>query len=170
VKKLVEAEMKILFKLVDKFVTPTQQEEDTYDETAPLTTTQYRLENYRKMHNCLYILVKASNNNITLFVPSMAGVGMAFCIACNFVCLTMYDNKDMQLFCGCAFVAIVCITWLILFLCQHTSFPFVYSEESILQWRGAKELNKLERKQCNTMVPFGFTMGPFFLAKRMHWT
>jgi len=167
--KLVQAEMEMLFKLLDKFGKAEKVEDPTQviavGASPVLETSGYRLEKYRKKHNCLYILMWASSKRVNVFITCMAGVGMAFCIACNFVYLTMYNAEDQQLFYGCAFGVIVCINGLIIFFCHHASLPLVYTEETILHWRGV-QLSKLERKMYKTLIPFGFTLGPFFLAKR----
>ncbi|CAL8098258.1 unnamed protein product [Orchesella dallaii] len=169
--KLVRFEMEMLFKTLDKFSRNRKIEdgietiENEPPTIGPVLAGGGIFEKHRKFHNCLYIMMAQSNVLVRVFIPAMAGVGMAFCVACNYVCLKMYDNDEVIIFVVCAFGVIICVYALILFLCAHASLPLMYTEETIHYWKG-ELFRKIQRKQCKAMISFGFTLGPFFMAKK----
>ncbi|CAL8098279.1 unnamed protein product [Orchesella dallaii] len=167
--RLLQVEMKLVFKTLDKFSRgkKVNVEERNIENERPMVAEIAKggFEGHRKLHNCIYIQLAQSNRGVHIFVPGMIGVGIAFCVACNYICLTMYDNEEFVLFVGCAFVVIICIYVLIIFFCAHASLPLVYTEDTILYWKG-KVYKKLQRKQCKSMIPFGFMVGSFFMGKK----
>ncbi|CAL8112124.1 unnamed protein product [Orchesella dallaii] len=119
----------------------------------------------RKRHIHLRLLMETSNRTVEIFVPTMAIVGMLFCVIFNYTLVKMYDREEFRLFIVLGVCLLICINMLTLFLCHHASSPLVYTNETIMFWKG-RLTGRVERRQVMCMRPLGFTLGKFFYAKR----
>ncbi len=118
----------------------------------------------RHDHNTIHLLMDQSNRNMTVFIPTLAGVGIILCIVGNFGCISFYDRGDLRII-WCATVCFaICIYFMIMFLSHHAARPLVFTEKTIRYWKG-RLVEKLERRQVRAMMAYGFTMGPFFQVK-----
>lgn len=115
-------------------------------------------------HNTMRLLMDQSNQNMAVFLPTLAGVGIILCIVGNYGSITFYDRDDLRVIWCAAVTFTICIYWMILFFCHHAATPLIYTEETIRYWKG-KLCEKLERKQVRAMMTYGFTLGPFFRVK-----
>ncbi|CAL8112118.1 unnamed protein product [Orchesella dallaii] len=120
----------------------------------------------RKRHILLSLLIERSKRTVEIFVPTMAIVGMLFCIIFNYTLVKMYDREEFRLFIALGVGLLICINMLILFICDHASLPLIYSSETIMFWKG-RLTGQVERRQVRCMRPLGFTLGRFFYAKRI---
>ncbi|CAL8097810.1 unnamed protein product [Orchesella dallaii] len=170
--KLVQAEAKIFFGVCDKIwkrqTTVGVEVEPPQEIVVQPRNEEESSPTFRKIlhrHNCLYILMASSNANVRVFIPGMAAVGMALCVVCNYIILTMYDKEYFQLFAAFGAIVLLCAGWLIAFFCHHASLPLIYTEATIQHWKQILSSN-LARRKLRTMRTIGFTLGPFFMAKR----
>jgi len=121
----------------------------------------------RHNHNTLLFFTNISNENMRVFLPTLAGVGIALCVVSNCVAILLFDRSEfiVKMIWFSALGILICIYFLVMTLCHHASMPLVYSQECIAFWRGELK-SLLGRKQVRAMKPYGFTMGPIFVVKK----
>lgn len=124
-----------------------------------------RFQKCRRDHNILNIIMTPCNYNVSVFIPSMAAVGMVFCIFLNYAVLSLYHRTDMRLLFCVAFNLNGAIHWLIQFFCLHASLPKLYTEETIHVFKANVKRKEIKR-QVHAMRSFGFSLGGFFIAKK----
>ncbi|CAL8083995.1 unnamed protein product [Orchesella dallaii] len=134
----------------------------TMEHESVITEQFYRS---LRRHRQLCLLMEGCNENVQVFIPTMAFVGILHCTTFTYTLLTMYNREEFRLLFPSIALFLVCINILVLFFCKHASLPLIYTEETIHFWKGVLK-GKLERRLCNSMQPFGFTLGVFFHAKR----
>ncbi|CAL8068625.1 unnamed protein product [Orchesella dallaii] len=127
--------------------------------------TQGNFKIVYKNHITNNLLMDTCNRNLEMYVPTMAGVGMTFCVIFNYGLLTLHNNEKWMFSLFVALFILIVINGLILFLCQHASLPLAHTTNTIRYWKGCLT-RKLDKRQLRCMRPFGFKLGRFFYVKR----
>lgn len=112
-------------------------------------------------HNYISILLEISKSHLQLFTPSLQGIGLVFCIGCNFFIINFYKSVEAYLifFMGLGTVG---STIMNIFFLRNAARVHSTSEGVILFWRGVPGLGPLETKQVRAMQPIATKMGQFF--------
>lgn len=127
--------------------------------------TAIRFRRRRHLHAQMNLLIDTSNQLVHFFVPCMTGTGIVICSIINYGILSCFDDEEVRLIIFSGIVLVGVIHCLILFFCKHASNPAILTKSMIQYWKG-KLSGRLERRQFRSMRTLGFTIGPFFGAKR----
>lgn len=117
-------------------------------------------------HKIVQLMMTVSNENeMKVYVPVLAGVGIVFSVFANFGVLAMYRSEEQYILLLMGVCMLATVYGLILFICLHASLPMVYTERLISVWK-TKLVGKQERRLLKSMKRFGFHLGIFFEAKQ----
>lgn len=112
-----------------------------------------------KRHNQIYTMVDVINEETTVYVPTLQGVGLLLIVSCNYGIVTFNGKTELVLYMLFVCISII-FTIINLFLLDFASKPSTATKDTIKLWEGVR-LGPAQKRQVRAMRVAAIALGPF---------